>query len=674
MTHISHLKFCLLFSDQPEHADATPGIGIKYDMQWQKRGSGRKYDSLSGVGTCIGNKTGLVLGCEVRSKDCRICSLMKAANKPVTDHACNCNWAGTSKGMEPDVAISIVKKIEETKQCNVNVLVMDEDATTISRVRSELDHEVEKWSDISHVRKHVGNALWKLNKKYQSQLTAPVIDYFQRCFVYAVHQNKNNPDQLRIRLNAIIPHAFGNHTMCNETWCKGCTKENYEHSTLGCDLQGDELKTDLTKVFSSLSDRAEHLAPCGSTAVNESMNNLITSKAPKSRHYSSSNSLQNRVSCCVLQKNKSYGYVCDVNERATLSPGKVTKIVASRIARKRKQVSTLKSSLPYKRRRIQKKLQFSKVNKSRQVREGTTYQTGIDMADVQDIENIPAPVSASVTTPRPDECKCVYFDIETSSLKKDCDIVQISAICDDKCFDRYILPSEPISPRSSDVNGLTFTNGKLYLHNKVVAAQDKKSALSEFVNWLQDFTTPLLLVGHNAHTFDSPRLVSALLACDCAETFRQSVIGISDTLSAFKDVFPKLTSYKQEGLYNKIVGEQYNAHNSMDDVKALQNLVKKAQLSQSVLLKHSRSCEFLFKAKDFDANVSTLKPLIDEKVISNAIAKKIGYSGLNFTCLKTAFARKGLGDVLSERDTNNKVRVTNRKSIINGLSKYFSQH
>jgi hypothetical protein len=50
-------------------------LTVKYDMGWQKRSSGRKYDSRSGVGTMIGEKTGKILGCGVRIKDCRMCTL-----------------------------------------------------------------------------------------------------------------------------------------------------------------------------------------------------------------------------------------------------------------------------------------------------------------------------------------------------------------------------------------------------------------------------------------------------------------------------------------------------------------------------------------------------------------------------------------------------------------------
>ena len=62
-------------SGNAESALPTPSIVVKYDMGWQKRGSGCKYDFLSGVGTVIGNETGKVIGCKVKLKSCAVCSI-----------------------------------------------------------------------------------------------------------------------------------------------------------------------------------------------------------------------------------------------------------------------------------------------------------------------------------------------------------------------------------------------------------------------------------------------------------------------------------------------------------------------------------------------------------------------------------------------------------------------
>ncbi|CAC5378214.1 unnamed protein product [Mytilus coruscus] len=133
-------------------------------MGWQKRGSGKKYDSMSGVGVAIGNETGKVLEREIRSKNCRTCSYWEGKGVEAAHHDCPRNWYGTSKGMEPDVGVSFIKKIEE-KNCTVSTLIMHDDATTMSKIRQNIDHDITKWSDIKHVQNSLEFKKKKLDKK-----------------------------------------------------------------------------------------------------------------------------------------------------------------------------------------------------------------------------------------------------------------------------------------------------------------------------------------------------------------------------------------------------------------------------------------------------------------------------------------------------------------------------
>lgn len=48
--------------------------------------------------------------------------------------------------MEPDEAGELVEEIEK-ENVDVGVLIMDDDCTTLARVRKDLSHSVEKWSD-----------------------------------------------------------------------------------------------------------------------------------------------------------------------------------------------------------------------------------------------------------------------------------------------------------------------------------------------------------------------------------------------------------------------------------------------------------------------------------------------------------------------------------------------
>jgi hypothetical protein len=40
-----------------------------------------------------------------------------------------------------------------------------------------------------------------------------------KCFSYAIAQNKGKPEEIKKAIECIVPHAFGDHTKCNISWC-----------------------------------------------------------------------------------------------------------------------------------------------------------------------------------------------------------------------------------------------------------------------------------------------------------------------------------------------------------------------------------------------------------------------------------------------------------------------
>ena len=88
----------------------------------------------------------------------------------------------------------------------------------------------------------------------------------------------------------------------------------------------------------------------------ESFNQLVSTKAPKARHYSSSASLSFRVAASVNQKNESYGYLENVSMRL----GITTKGVLQKYVRvrnlKTKTDKQRKQAKSFKRRRAAKRL------------------------------------------------------------------------------------------------------------------------------------------------------------------------------------------------------------------------------------------------------------------------------------------------------------------------------
>ena len=199
--------------------------------------------------------------------------------------------------MEPDVGADLVNEIEK-ENIKVGVIIMDDDCTTMARIRQELSHKIVKWSDINHTVKHLGNSLYTLQKKHKV-LSTMVIKHIQKCFNYALAQNQGNVEKFQQSLKQITSHLFGDHDSCGE-WCRYIQDpEHYKHHGLphGRPLTGEILRSDLESILHVFINNAEKIAPRGSTKEVESFNNMIAAKAPKRIHYSASASLINRVNC-----------------------------------------------------------------------------------------------------------------------------------------------------------------------------------------------------------------------------------------------------------------------------------------------------------------------------------------------------------------------------------------
>ena len=53
--------------------------------------------------------------------------------------------------MEAQLCWELVNIVED-KGVQIGTLVMDKDSTTIARIRGELSHDIEKWSDFMNVK------------------------------------------------------------------------------------------------------------------------------------------------------------------------------------------------------------------------------------------------------------------------------------------------------------------------------------------------------------------------------------------------------------------------------------------------------------------------------------------------------------------------------------------
>ncbi|XP_052097303.1 uncharacterized protein LOC127732263 [Mytilus californianus] len=147
----------------------------------------------------------------------------------------------------------------------------------------------------------------------------------------------------------------------------------------------------------------------GSTQGNENFNQIVASKAPKSRFYGGSSSLSNRLSASVLQKNEGYTWLSKVNEASLLSPGQHTLRIGKRMDKKLKRERERQNTKEFKRRRIQLKKQKKKSEFRSKVKEGTTYENNAEVNEpMPDIQEIPSPLTINESD------NFVFFDLETN--------------------------------------------------------------------------------------------------------------------------------------------------------------------------------------------------------------------------------------------------------------------
>lgn len=396
-----------------------------------------------------------------------------------------------------------------------------------------------------------------------------VIKHIQKCFNYALAQNKGHVANFSSALQQIVPHLFGDHSVCGD-WC-GYRKnpESYKHHGLpyGRPLSGDSLRADLDTVFSVYIQNASKIAPGGSTKDVESFNNMVASKAPKRSHYSGSASLYHRTSCAVAEKNLGTSYINEVNISLGISPGKLFQEHAEKVDRKRKRKSEHENSVEFKRRKLERKLQQKFDNSTQAVREGPTYESGVSLVHVSDVSEIPVskPVPVIDTIENLLNVNKIYCDIETSSLHKDADILQIAATSVTDSFDVYILPSKQISPTASEITGLSVIGNSMFYKGQRVETLMLKDALILYVKYLKKHQ-PCVLIGHNFHRFDFPRIIRAFEVIHMTSDLLKCTLGTIDTLPLFRNIHPGLEKYSQEHLVDLFVKVSYSAHNALSDV------------------------------------------------------------------------------------------------------------
>ena len=224
------------------------------------------------------------------------------------------------------------------------------------------------------------------------------------------------------------------------------------------------------------------------------------------------------------------------------------------------------------------------------------------------------------------------------------------------------------------MTGMTFYGGKLSHHGQEVNAISLSQALHSLDLFFGDDT--VVLAAHNCRVFDARVLVTAIRNSHSLFLLRK-IVGFADTLPLAKQLLPNQKKYNQETLFHQIIGENYAAHDALEDVKALKKIVEKLAPSDDILHQNSFSVNFVSDSLDHlklkKENCDTLVPLTG--VLSASMIQKIAASGLNFKHLQIANTRdseRGIYNIFTEKLPNNKLRVTSRKQIIDSVKSFLS--
>lgn len=254
----------------------------------------------------------------VSHRTCGTCKWWRR-NRPfqsVRKHRCVHDHTGSARLMESASGERGINELYK-EGTPVEVIEGDGDNTMIARLKSKSNMNLKKKFDRNHVVKNIGKNLYALHSDKNTKLSKSVILNIQKCLKYILAKNQGDAKGLEENLKALIPHQFGDHTMCQARWCgfKRERGEKYTHRSLPykAALKDDHLRSQLEKLFEPVVMKAPQLSDLGSSQQCEHANREVTMRAPKSLHCGNSESLDFRVKATAAFINKGRHYVSEVS-------------------------------------------------------------------------------------------------------------------------------------------------------------------------------------------------------------------------------------------------------------------------------------------------------------------------------------------------------------------------
>ncbi|XP_058809610.1 uncharacterized protein LOC131674797 [Phymastichus coffea] len=622
--------YLIVNADSTENGKPIVRVFASFDMGWGQRGNGHTYDSLNGYCAIIGLKTGKVLDYCTRNRKCRICDLelLTGVGKP---HDCRKNLTGPAKAMEGDGAVQLVTASKILKEHNVQigVFIGDNDSSSMAAIRSEIDYPIIKQSDMNHTTNNVGSKLYAIQKTSDPnhELTGDVIKHIQRCFTYAVHQNKKHLEKMKAALENVPYHLFDLHKNCG-SWCQ--SKDDKENKTTSIVLKNPSLFDSLINLFDELSGNSDKFISAASSQVNESLNNSMCHKNPKGFLYSTSESTDFRFSATVAEKNLNVSYLQISQDRAGMNhKGILNKHVvkSNKISLNKK----IKASTPaFKKNRLELKAKRSQLkNRKANIANGM-YSSGMSLLEKNSTYNL----------------AILFFDLETSGLSLKHEILQVCVKFGNQIFKSFITPTQAINCAASKANGLTKVYKKLFQHGVEVVTLPQKQVFIKLLAFLKSIKKKCLLVAHIC-TFDSSRLILAVKTLNLLEEYEQVIEGFADSLKG--------------------------AHDASFDVNLLEKLSNKF-LNIKDFVETKKSLADVISMLDNSENTQKLLPTYKsmDGIISIAMKKRLCSSGISYEQILSTFKSQGQDETkkLLQGFINGKATIIKSQKILEEILKF----
>ena len=309
----------------------------------------------------------------------------------------------------------------------------------------------------------------------------------------------------------------------------------------------------------------------------------------------------------------------------------------------------------------------------------------------------------------------LIWDTETTAIGKSAEIIHISVVSKDEqfCFSKYVTPKTAISPAASKVHGVTsqVVNGVHVLHKdgndvQSVPLQECLTRLLNFTETTQNHYNrethkPVItvMVGHNSALFDTPVLLR-FAGSSFVDQLTSLDVVFADTLLLFKSVrkseLPSSTilltckGNKLTSLYSHLFKEVFNAHDAIEDVKALIKILFKSSLefTPEQVVEHGRTVtakqayvDMMFlDQRHARAQMYRLMCHLDGRsVISDGIKQKLAVKGIVYKTLEQIyrqFWKTGLFAIIAlpmstEYDKKSRPRITAYPTIQAAVLEYF---